>query len=127
MNIDKRPVDDMCIDCKYYYDEDIPDTVGCGECRYGPPTAMPIFGQGVYHSSAFPLVSEYEWCWRFEKKPYYYADLIANWLMVEIITLTNRGEYPNGTNAIEHGRILQCKELMKRIMKDIKHMEPNKE
>jgi len=120
MNMDKRPVEGMCIDCKYYYDEDIPDTVGCGECRYGPPTAMPIFGKGAYHDEAFPLVSEYDWCWRFEKKPHYDADLISNWLMVEIITLTKRGECPTGVTSIEHGRILQCKELMKRIQKDIK-------
>jgi hypothetical protein len=120
MNMDKRPVEGMCIDCKYYYDEDIPDTVGCGECRYGPPTAMPIFGKGDYHAEAFPLVSEYEWCWKFEKKPDYYADLIAKWLMVEIITLTNKGEYPNGASDYENGKIMQCKELLKRIQKDIK-------
>lgn len=70
MNMDDRPVDGMCCDCKFYYDEDIPDTVGCGECRYGPPTALPISGRmEMYHGRAFPLVSEYDWCWQFEKKP----------------------------------------------------------
>lgn len=67
--MDNRPKEvGMCMDCKYYFDKDIPDSVGCGECRYGPPTAMPIFGHGYYHDRAFPLVSEYEWCWRFEDK-----------------------------------------------------------
>ena len=67
--IDKRPVQGQCSECKYYYDREIPPTVGCGECRYGPPTALPIFtARQVYHDAAFPLVSEYEWCWRFEKK-----------------------------------------------------------
>lgn len=119
MNMDKRPIDGMCIECKYYYDEEIPDTVGCGECRYGPPTAMPIFGQGVYHSSAFPLVSEYEWCWRFERKPHYEADKIVTWLTVEIITLTDHGKYPDGATEYENGKIMQCKELIKRIQKDM--------
>ena len=121
--MDKRPVDNMCAECKYYYDEDTPDTCGSGECRYGPPTAMPIFGQGSYHSGAFPMVSEYDWCWKFEKKPHYEADLILNWLMVDIITLTNRGEHPDGSNGFEHGRLMQCRELIKRIQKDIKGRE----
>lgn len=120
MNMDKRPIEGMCIDCKYYYDEDIPDTCGCGECRYGPPAAMPIFGKGDYHARAFPLVSEYDWCWKFEKKLHYEADLVINWLIVEIITLTNHGAYPNGRTDYENGKIMQCKELMKRIQKDIK-------
>lgn len=120
MNMDKRPVEGMCIDCKYYYDEDIPDTCGSGECRYGPPTAMPIFGQGCYHSGAFPMVSEYDWCWKFEIKPHYEADLILKLLTIEIMTLTNRGEYPDGATDYENGKIMQCKELMKRIQKDIK-------
>jgi hypothetical protein len=69
MNIDKRPINGMCSDCQYYYDEDIPDTVGCGECRYGPPSAMPIsMRMSMYHDRAFPLVSEYDWCWRFKNK-----------------------------------------------------------
>ena len=120
MNMDKRPVEGMCMDCKYYYDEEIPDTVGCGECRYGPPAAMPIFGRGVYHESAFPLVSEYEWCWRFEEKPHYGSDLILTWLAVEIIILTNHGEYSDGKNDYERGKIMQCKELMKKIRECIK-------
>ena len=123
MNMDKRPVDNMCAECKYYYDEDTPDTCGSGECRYGPPTAMPIFGQGSYHSGAFPMVSEYDWCWKFEKKPHYEADLVLNWLMVEIITLTNRGNSPNGIDEYERGKIEQCKELFDRIMKEIKGKE----
>jgi len=65
--MDKRPVDVYCMDCMFYFDEEIPDTVGCGECRYGPPTALPIFGHGYYHSRAFPLVSEYDWCWRYQE------------------------------------------------------------
>lgn len=68
MKIDKRPVEGMCCECRFYYDGFIPDTVGCGECRFGPPTAMPIImpSPPPYHSAAFPLVSEYDWCWRFE-------------------------------------------------------------
>ena len=55
-----------CMNCKFYYDDEIPDTVGCGECRYGPPTALPIFGKyEAYHNRAFPLVSEFDWCWRY--------------------------------------------------------------
>jgi len=69
MNIDDRSVDGACMDCKFYYDEHIPDTVGCGECRFGPPTATPHFGAGVYYMAAFPVISEYDWCWRFERKP----------------------------------------------------------
>lgn len=57
-----------CMDCKYYYDDETPVTVGCGECRYGPPTALPILGPVAYHHRAFPLVSEYDWCWRFVSK-----------------------------------------------------------
>lgn len=67
--MDRAKTVGMCMDCKFYFDDEIPDTVGCGECRYGPPTAMPIFGKlGEYHERAFPLVSEYDWCWRFENK-----------------------------------------------------------
>ena len=120
MNMDKRPVDGICIDCKYYYDEEIPDTVGCGECRYGPPTAMPIFGKGDYHAEAFPLVSEYDWCWKFEKKPHYEADKIMTWCMVSIIAMTEHGKYPNGKNDCERGHIERCKVLIDRIKKDIK-------
>jgi hypothetical protein len=67
MNIDDRSVDGACMDCKFYYDEHLPD-IGCGECRFGPPTAMPHFGAGVYYMAAFPVTSEYGWCWRFERK-----------------------------------------------------------
>lgn len=119
MNMDERSVDGMCIDCKYYYDKDVPDTIGCGECRYGPPTAMPIFGQGVYHSSAFPLVSEYGWCWRFEKRPHYEAEKIMTWCMVSIIDMTENGKCPNGKNEYERGQIKRCKVLIDRIKKDI--------
>lgn len=54
-------IEKNCYDCKFYDDSNIPVTVGCGECRYGPPTAtLAIFGR------AFPIVSECDWCWRFE-------------------------------------------------------------
>lgn len=68
MNMDERPVEGMCIDCRFYHDKNITDTVGCGECRFGPLTALPIFGRDAYHTRAFPLVSEYDWRWKFEKK-----------------------------------------------------------
>ena len=70
MQIDKRTVEGSCYECMFYYDADTPDTCGCGECRFGPPTALPIFGRGDYNHAAFPLVSEYDWCWRFVKKVY---------------------------------------------------------
>ncbi len=57
-----------CMDCKFYYDDRIPDTVGCGECRYGPPTAIYEGHTSPYASAVFPLVSEYGWCGRFEQK-----------------------------------------------------------
>jgi len=120
MSVDKRPVDSMCIDCKYYYDEDVPDTCGCGECRYGPPTALPIFGKGDYHAKAFPLVSEYEWCWRFERKCHYEAEKIMTWCMVSLIALTDNGKYPNGKNDCEKGHIERCKVLIERINTEIK-------
>jgi hypothetical protein len=66
--MDKRPIDGICIKCEYYYDKEVPDTIGCGECRFGPPTAQPLFNRAVYHDGAFPLVSEYDWCWRFDSK-----------------------------------------------------------
>jgi hypothetical protein len=68
MKLDKRSVEGMCFDCKFWYTENTPITTGCGECRYGPPTALPIFGRFDNHTAAFPYVSEYEWCWRFERK-----------------------------------------------------------
>lgn len=35
---------------------------GCGYCRHGPPTA------GCKNQvSAFPITSEYEWCWKWRK------------------------------------------------------------
>lgn len=69
MNMDKRPVNGMCLDCKYYYDEELPD-IGCGECRYGPPTAIKSEASIVngYYSAHYPLVSEYGWCWKFTQK-----------------------------------------------------------
>jgi hypothetical protein len=68
MSMSERPINGSCRRCKFYYDEDIPDTVGCGECRYVPPSAMPIsMRMSMYHDRAFPLVSEYDWCWRFER------------------------------------------------------------
>lgn len=71
MSMDERSVNGMCIECKYYYDKEIPDTVGCGECRYGPPTATKNDASVMtgYYPAHFPLVSEYEWCWKFEHKP----------------------------------------------------------
>lgn len=120
MNIDERPVEGMCMDCKFYYDKDVPNTCGSGECRHGSPTAMPIFGQGSYHARAFPLVSEYDWCWRFERQSHYEADLIINWLAVEIITLSHGGKYPDGETDYEKGEIMQCKTLINRIKKDLK-------
>jgi hypothetical protein len=57
-----------CMDCKFYYDDKIPITVGCGECRYGPPTAIDPLGHGTYFGGHFPVVSECEWCGRFEQK-----------------------------------------------------------
>ena len=68
MTTDNRPIEVYCMECKFYYDNEIPPGCGCGECRYGPPTALPRFEGNTYHNKAFPLVSEYEWCWRFEKK-----------------------------------------------------------
>ena len=68
MYLNKRRADGQCSDCMFYYDEETFVTTGCGECRYGPPTAMPIFNKhDEYHMGQFPVVSEYDWCWRFIK------------------------------------------------------------
>lgn len=67
---DERPIQGQCSDCRFYFDKETPETVGCGECRFGPPTALPIFERGAYHMAAFPLVSEYGWCWKFTQKEY---------------------------------------------------------
>jgi Zn finger protein HypA/HybF involved in hydrogenase expression len=70
MSMDHRPVDGMCMDCKYYYDGRVPDSIGCGECRYGPPSAIKHESSIIngYYSGKFPLVSEYEWCWKFTQR-----------------------------------------------------------
>jgi hypothetical protein len=65
------PSKDTCNDCKWWYPvtpfgDDLTDT-GCGECRYGPPTAIEV-QHTTRFSSAFPIVSEYDWCGRFERR-----------------------------------------------------------
>jgi hypothetical protein len=44
-----------CSDCKWYYDEDLPN-VGCGECRRFPPTAIKKCDQ-PYAMGHYPVIS----------------------------------------------------------------------
>lgn len=57
-----------CSDCKFYHDEDVPDTIGCGECICNPPTAIEPHGGNTHYMGHFPLVSEYMSCGKFEMK-----------------------------------------------------------
>jgi hypothetical protein len=58
---------DFCMDCKSYHDEDLPITMGCGECRRFPPTA--IKKCEPYAMGYYPVISEYNLvCGEFVRK-----------------------------------------------------------
>lgn len=67
VKMDKRFVDGMCMDCKFYYDEELPQ-IGCGECRCNPPTPMYDGRHSPYAMGVFPVIGEYGWCFKFEEK-----------------------------------------------------------
>ena len=49
---------ECCMNCKSYHDEDLPYTIGCGECRRFPPTAIKKC-DSPYAMGKYPMVSEY--------------------------------------------------------------------
>ena len=49
-----------CQSCTYFSPS---EQKGMGSCRYNAP----LYAQGV--CTAFPLVTEYDWCGRYEEEP----------------------------------------------------------
>jgi hypothetical protein len=63
-----EPIKETCVDCKHYRDEDLPDTIGCGECRRFPPTAIKKCDQ-PYAMGKYPVIGENNpICYEFENK-----------------------------------------------------------
>jgi len=59
---------EICVMCKHYHDEDIADTIGCGECRRFPPTAIKKCDD-PYTMGRYPVISEYNNpCYEFEDR-----------------------------------------------------------
>lgn len=65
--VDYRQTNEICCRCRWWHRTEELDYIGCGECRYGPPTAIAIAFQKPPYGH-FPVISEYEWCGRWEAK-----------------------------------------------------------